>query len=494
MRETYLEPVVETLAAFVRDAHEPAPSRALALGFLRDLELMPPPWDRRWWRNGPYAFAEDNPKVGPRIDKTSVWAGTPLVREALRGALEDPSPLLREAAQPRPAPVAPISAGTPEVLLPAPPRATLARVAPEPYALFASQHPGDPLRGRAVFFDPKGVACIRCHRVRGEGGDLGPDLTGVGTKYDRAFLAESILYPSKQIAEGYQQTVVRMKDGRVLSGLVRSETSEELALADAEGKRHVLRTSEIEIRRGSDVSLMPDNLHSALTPEDFANLVAFLAALRDEDGFVPLLQGTDLAGWKKDPENVGHWTAKEGGILWYDGKGHDLWTEKSYGNFILKVDWRFPPVEAGGKPFVEKNAPVILPDGSLSGQTEKVLDAGDSGIFLRGRQKSQVNIWCWPIGSGEVYGYRTDQSLPPEVRAGATPKMRADRPPGEWNRFTITLKGERLSVDLNGKIVIENALLPGIPSKGPIGIQHPGNPLTVDMPLEFKNLLIKELP
>ena len=45
----------------------------------------------------------------------------------------------------------------------------------------------------------------------------------------------------------------------------------------------------------------------------------------------------------------------------------------------------------------------------------------DSGIFLRGRRKSQVNIWCWPVGSGEVYGYRTDEQMPAEVRAGVTP-------------------------------------------------------------------------
>ena len=143
---------------------------------------------------------------------------------------------------------------------------------------------------------------------------------------------------------------------------------------------------------------------------------------------------------------------------------------------------------------MEKEAPVILSDGSVSSRTEKVMDAGDSGIFLRGQQKSQVNLWCWPIGSGEIYGYRTDGKLPPEVRAAATPKVRADKPVGEWNHLVITIKGEILTVVLNGQTVIDQARLPGVPAKGPIGLQHPGKPLTPDMPVEFANFLLKELP
>jgi putative heme-binding domain-containing protein len=492
MRETYQEPVIRVLAAFVGDVEEPAPARAAALGVLAELELKPPPWDGRWWRNGPYAFAEDNPKIGPRIDKTEGWAGTAVVRETLHAALEDPSPLVRARAAEPPSKVAPPGRESPGEALPGPPRPEFPHVAPEPYANYAGRTPGNATRGRTIFFGSKGAGCSRCHKIHGEGGELGPDLSGVGSKYDRGFLIESILYPSRQIAEGYAQTMIRTRGGRVVLGLVRSETPEEIALVDQEGKEHIFRLAEIDGRKVSELSLMPDNLQAALSLEEFADLVAFLAAQRDDEGFVTLLSGKDLSGWKKDAENAGHWTAKEGGILFYDGKGKDLWTEKSFGDFVLKADWRFPPVEAGGKPPVEKDAPVILPDGSLSGGTEKVLDGGDSGIFLRGSPKSQVNIWCWPIGSGEVYGYRTDGSLPAEVRRGATPKLRADRPLGQWNHFVITMKGERLTVVLNDKTVIEEARLPGIPPRGPIGLQHPGNPLTRDMPLEFRRLLIKE--
>ena len=70
-----------------------------------------------------------------------------------------------------------------------------------------------------------------------------------------------------------------------------------------------------------------------------------------------------------------------------------------------------------------------------------------------------MNIWCWPVGSGEVWGYRTDPAFDAKVHAGVTPKVKADRPIGEWNTFHIVMKGDHLTVTLNDKLVIENALL-----------------------------------
>jgi hypothetical protein len=165
----------------------------------------------------------------------------------------------------------------------------------------------------------------------------------------------------------------------------------------------------------------------------------------------------------------------------------NLWTEKAYGDFELIVDWRLP-----GKA-KKKMIPIILPSGDhekdANGKDKQIEidDFGDSGIYLRGSEKSQVNIWSWPVGSGEVWGYRMDKKMPAEVRAGATPKMNADKKPGQWNRFHITMKGDRLTVVNNGKTVIENAQLPGVPLRGPIALQHHGDPV------EFANLYIREL-
>jgi hypothetical protein len=135
------------------------------------------------------------------------------------------------------------------------------------------------------------------------------------------------------------------------------------------------------------------------------------------------------------------------------------------------------------------------------GKDEMVeIDDADSGIYLRGSPRSQVNIWMWPVGSGEVYGYRTDRKMPAEVRAAVTPKKHADKPRGEWNTFEITMKGDRLWVKLNGEEVITNAQLPGVPREGRIALQHHGGwdartgrwtgPPSL---VQFRNIFIREL-
>jgi hypothetical protein len=98
-----------------------------------------------------------------------------------------------------------------------------------------------------------------------------------------------------------------------------------------------------------------------------------------------------------------------------------------------------------------------------------------------------VNMWCAPIGSGDIYGYRRDAAMSSEIRAALVPKLKADNPIGDWNRFIITLRGDRVTVVLNGKTVIDQARLPGIPAKGRIGLQHHTGPI------QFANLFVREL-
>jgi len=209
-----------------------------------------------------------------------------------------------------------------------------------------------------------------------------------------------------------------------------------------------------------------------------------------DPGYTLLYNGIDLAGWVQDEGHNGHWKPSDW-TLSYDGKSEakdkNLWTEKEYGDFEMVVDWRF-----AGKP-TKTDRPVILPTGEIARNadgTDKMVsveDFGDSGIYLRGTSKAQVNMWCWPVGSGEVYGYRNDPKQPPEVRAGVTPKVAADKKPGAWNRFIITMKKDRLTVVLNGQTVLENAQLPGVPEKGRIALQHHGDAM------QFANIWIKEL-
>jgi len=202
-------------------------------------------------------------------------------------------------------------------------------------------------------------------------------------------------------------------------------------------------------------------------------------------GFRSIFDAT-LKGWKGDTDFESHWTVRDW-VLAFDGKGTDLWSRDSWGDFEMMVDWRWGAEHQG-----EMDRPVIGPDGrearNADGSTQTIrVQERDSGIYLRGNSKSQVNIWSWPCGSGEVYGYRTDASMLGSVRAACTPKVNADAATGQWNRFLIRMQGDVLNVWLNGRQVIDQAQLPGVPATGPIGLQSHGSPI------EFANLQVRRL-
>ena len=210
-----------------------------------------------------------------------------------------------------------------------------------------------------------------------------------------------------------------------------------------------------------------------------------------------LFNGEDLTGWTIPDGDNGHWKVIDG-VIDYDALSEaegdkNLWSEAEYGDFVLKMDWRIKEY-SGMYPM-----PNVLPSGlNETDENGNVITVerpnADSGVYLRGSSKSQVNIWGWPVGSGEVFGYRTDASMPPEVRAGVTPLVKADNPVGEWNTFIITMRGDRLTVELNGTTVIENAHLPGVPERGPIALQHHGGgkPHPASSLVQFRNISIKE--
>jgi hypothetical protein len=232
-----------------------------------------------------------------------------------------------------------------------------------------------------------------------------------------------------------------------------------------------------------------------------AALVAVMAAAgQAADDFVSLFNGRDLSGWKIPAGDNGHWRVVDG-VIDYDAESEapgdkSLWSAREFGDFVLRVDWRIKST-----PYVNPSVPIIRFDGThkkdAAGKEIRIaVPDSDSGIYLRGASKAQVNIWGWPIGSGEVYGYRTDASMPAAVRAGVTPKRNADRDIGAWNSFEITMRGTRLTVVLNGEEVVSNAELPGVAPRGPIALQHHGekkNGVWAGPPslVQFRNISIK---
>jgi hypothetical protein len=157
---------------------------------------------------------------------------------------------------------------------------------------------------------------------------------------------------------------------------------------------------------------------------------------------------------KADEQMRAHWKVEDGALV-FDGKGDSLCTAKDYGDFELLVDW-------------------------------KILPRGDSGIYLRG--SPQVQIWdlnANPIGSGGLYNNQKHPSKPTRC---------ADKPIGQWNTFRIKMVGERVTVWLNGELVVDNVVLENywerdkpIYPTGQIELQNHGNTLY------FKNVYLREI-
>jgi 3-keto-disaccharide hydrolase len=204
------------------------------------------------------------------------------------------------------------------------------------------------------------------------------------------------------------------------------------------------------------------------------------------EGFTLLFNGKDLTNWKgvipinrraklsteelekaqkaSNEKALPHWKVEDG-ILYYDGKGDSLQTAKDYGDFEFWIDW-------------------------------KIEEKGDSGIYLRGQP--QVQVWdsdnsTGARGEDKGSGSGGLWNNPPKSK-GKMPLKKADKKPGEWNTFRIVMKGDDVTVYLNGELVVDKAPLANywekgkpLPATGPIELQHHGDKLW------FKNIYIKEL-
>ena len=208
-----------------------------------------------------------------------------------------------------------------------------------------------------------------------------------------------------------------------------------------------------EGQKGLSGIVVRDALNKALTTltgsesdYDKARIVKYLAEMPYDDGLVPMFNGKDLTGWhglvgnpitrkkmdskefeKKQAEAdlklKNNWSVKDGCIT-FNGEGDNLCSVKQYGDFEMVVDWRI---------------------------TKK----GDSGIYLRG--SPQVQIWDTSrvevgaqVGSGGLYNNKINPANPSKV---------ADNPVGEWNTFRIKMVGDKVTVYLNGELVVDNVIL-----------------------------------
>ncbi len=139
---------------------------------------------------------------------------------------------------------------------------------------------GDPAHGHDAFYSEEKAQCYRCHMIKGEGREVGPDLTKIGEKLSRESILESILNPSAAVSHEYVVWVVRTFADGYLSGYIRSENDDEIELMDSGGNAIKIAQGDILERRKTNVSLMPTGLSAGMTAADLADIVAFLSTLK----------------------------------------------------------------------------------------------------------------------------------------------------------------------------------------------------------------------
>ena len=152
----------------------------------------------------------------------------------------------------------------------------------DPFGLWRySRAGGSAEAGRQIFLNRSEVSCLRCHKAAGEGvGEVGPDLTGIGSRQNRDYLLESIVFPNKQIAKGFETVDLVLTSGQIRSGILKSEDAKEVKLMTAEGALVTVRKDRIEDRK-TGKSAMPEDLVKHLSRRDARDLVEFLAGLKE---------------------------------------------------------------------------------------------------------------------------------------------------------------------------------------------------------------------
>jgi quinoprotein glucose dehydrogenase len=134
---------------------------------------------------------------------------------------------------------------------------------------------GDVADGKRVFLEKAEASCVRCHKMNGEGGEVGPDLTGIGSRKDRQYLLESIVFPNKHVAEGYDSVTVVTKSDVTYAGQLKKETAEKLEINSPEDGIVFVNKANIKLRERG-LSAMPEELRQVLSKAELRDLVEFL--------------------------------------------------------------------------------------------------------------------------------------------------------------------------------------------------------------------------
>ena len=148
---------------------------------------------------------------------------------------------------------------------------------------YALTHEGNVLRGARLFADEQKLACSKCHSIDGSASKAGPDLFAAGDKFGRGDLVDAVLQPSATISPGYGTVIVKTKDEEQHVGVLKQVTDTGVQLMGADGKLVSLAAADIQERRGSSLSLMPEGLQRNLSLQEFTDLIEYLTTLKQPE-------------------------------------------------------------------------------------------------------------------------------------------------------------------------------------------------------------------
>jgi putative membrane-bound dehydrogenase-like protein len=310
-----------------------------------------------------------------------------------------------------------------------------------------SQPPADIPFGRAIF----AKTCQRCHMLYGIGQKLGPDLTG-SNRSNIDYLLENIVDPSAVMANEYRQTILLMEGGQVVTGILKGETDKTITLQTTEATV-TLPKDEIEERRVSEKSMMPDDQLQAFSPHEVRSLIAYLRGTQQSpmlvtaENTMEFFNQRDLSGWQGDSQL---WTVADGEIV---GKSSGL----KRNEFLI--------------------SDLVADDFTLSLEMKLVDNAGNSGIQFR----SQV------LDNGSVAGYQADVGIGwwGKLYEEHGRKLLWDKSgesavqAGAWNRYKIEAQGSRIRTWINDQACVDLDD-PAGQRRGVFAIQlHSGGPTEV---------------
>jgi putative heme-binding domain-containing protein len=332
---------------------------------------------------------------------------------------------------------------------------------------FLSNNKGDPRKGRVVY----ARTCMQCHTLFDGGGKVGPELTGAN-RQELDYLLSNILDPSAVVGKDYQATTIRTKSERIITGIVKAEDNNAVTL-QTENDTLIIPKTDIDARKLSEISMMPEGLMSNMTKDEARHLFAYLQSqtqVNFPDGFslesirqgAAMFNGKDLTGWEGD---MTVWSVEGGEIV---GKGpqkrnHFLFNTQELVDFRLTLEIKLTP------------------------------NGGNSGVQIR----------SVPIEGGEARGCQADAGagwwgkLYEESGRGILYPKKGQPFDGDlfikkedWNVYEIVAVGNKIRTAINGNLCtdLEDDKMA---MKGRVGLQvHSGGPMEV----RFRNFQLEINP